>query len=368
MKKLFSSIALVVPLNLALVMTASAQTRDKFVISAKAGGVNAISGRAEVQPMRSSDWQLLNVTDDLKTGDRVRTSNDGRVEMLLNPGSYLRMAENSEFELTDNSLENLEVKLARGVAIIEATGADQTELAINITTPQAKMIIVRRGLYRINVMPGNATELFVRKGRVLLADSHTKVKDGNKVIFSNTTFSVAKLEKADKFKDDFENWSKQRAETVAQANRRIPVRDVNAYFAGFDNYWDYRFSASSSGLWLFNPRFNCFTFLPFYFGWGSPYGASYSNVFNCGYCGWRGYNGPGPIVFTGPNGSPRGSGSGSGTGGGSGAGVGSGSSGSSGSGTIAPRTNPAPSSDWPGRNVGRPDINTDGPRARPRVP
>src|SRR3981081_1541897 len=154
---------------------------------------------------------------------------DGRVEMLLNPGSYLRVGENSEFELTNSSLENLEVRLTRGTAIIEATGADETELAINITTPHAKLVIVRRGLYRVNVIPGDATELFVRKGSVMLANSHTRIKEGNKVVFSSTAFSVAKMEKADKQKDGFDTWSKTRAETVALANRRTTTRDLNAF-------------------------------------------------------------------------------------------------------------------------------------------
>src|ERR1700674_2723056 len=118
-------------LVLAAVLVVSAQNREKFVISAKAGGVNAVSGRAEVRSAPSADWQLLNVTDDLRAGDFVRTGRDGLVEMLLNPGAYLRVAENSEFQLTNNSLEALEIKLIRGTAIIEATGSDDTELAIN---------------------------------------------------------------------------------------------------------------------------------------------------------------------------------------------------------------------------------------------
>src|SRR3984893_9035414 len=210
MRIVFSSYTLslvAVALVLSAVLAVSGQNREKFVISAKAGGVNATSGRAEMRPAPSADWQLLNVTDNLSTGDDVRTSRDGLVEMLLNPGAYLRMAENSEFQLTNNSLEALEIKLIRGTGIIEATGSDDTELAINITTPHARMVIVRRGLYRVNVLPGSATELIVRKGRVLLADSHTKIKSGNKVIFSSNTFSVAKLDGADQKKDNFEGLS-----------------------------------------------------------------------------------------------------------------------------------------------------------------
>ena len=54
------------------------QNREKFVISAKAGGINAVTGRANVHLKGGSDWQQLNVTDDLDAGDVVRTETGGR--------------------------------------------------------------------------------------------------------------------------------------------------------------------------------------------------------------------------------------------------------------------------------------------------
>jgi FecR protein len=263
-------------------VTAEGQNRERFVISAKAGGINAVSGRTGVQERGSTEWEQLTIKDNLEAGDMVKTGIDGRVEMLLNPGAYLRVGENSEFELTNNSLENLEVRLLRGTAIVEATGTEDTELMINITTPHTKMAIVRRGLYRVNVVPGDATELIVRKGRVLLSDSQTKIKGGRKLIFSGHTFSMAKLEKADKEKDALENWSKERAETVAKANRRISDRDLTMALASAGDRWSRGFSGRPSGIWLFSSRSQCYTFLPFFFGWGSwgsPYGGSYSNAF-----------------------------------------------------------------------------------------
>ena len=252
-----------------------AQNREKFVISAKAGGINAITGQADVHPKGESSWQQLSITDDLDAGDRVRTANDGRVEILLNPGSYLRVGGDSEVELSNNTLDNLELRLLRGTAIVEATGADGLELNISISTPHAKLAIVRQGLYRLNVVPNDATELIVRKGRVILSDdSHTKVKGGNKVVFSATNVSVAKLTKEEKkLEEDIDNWSKQRAETLAKANRRINDRMLTSAFASYRD-WD-PFSRSL-GLWFYNRSAGCYTFLPFYYGWGSPYGNSYS--------------------------------------------------------------------------------------------
>jgi hypothetical protein len=225
------AIALVV----SLCATSGAQTREKFMISARAGGVNAVTGRATMRPRGNSEWEQLTIKEDLETGDVVRTGSDGRVEMLLNPGSYMRIGENSEFELVDSSLENLEVRLLRGTAIVEATGADDEELLINITTPHTRLAIVRRGLYRLNVVPGDITELIVRKGRVMLGPSHTKVNGGNKVVFSGGSFLIAKLDKPEKKNlDNLEAWSKERAETVAQANRKVRLRELSIGMASFD--------------------------------------------------------------------------------------------------------------------------------------
>ncbi len=279
MKKAFLTQILplfVVALVVSLPFESRAQNREKFIISAQAGGVNAVTGGATMRAHGNSEWQQLTIKEDLEAGDVVRTGLDGRVEMLLNPGSYMRVGENSEFELADNSLDNLEVRLVRGTAIVEVTGADDTELLINITTPHTRIAIVRRGLYRVNVVPGNATELIVRKGRVMLDGFHTKVKGGNKVVFSSGSFSVAKLEKADKQKlDTLEDWSKDRAHTLAKANSRVSGRALNGLVASFRNDWAIFSSLGRSGIWVYDAGSTCYTFLPFFSGFTSPYGGGW---------------------------------------------------------------------------------------------
>jgi hypothetical protein len=306
-------------LSLAIVLCCSvvgvAQNREKFVISAKAGGINAVTGEASVTSRGDSGWQQLMITDDLNSGDRVRTAADGRVEILLNPGSYLRLGGNSEVELLDNTLANLEVRLLRGTAIVEATGADGLELNIGISTPHTRLEIVRQGLYRLNVVPEDATELIVRKGRVILSDSHTKVKGGNKVIFSATNVSVAKLtDEEKKNKEEVEVWSKQRAETLAKANRKINDRMLTSAFAAFGDPFSL-YDRRALGLWFFNSRLGCYTFLPYYYGWGSPYGSSYTTAIYAPYVPARSYpqtggNQPGTGVSGGRQQYPSGGGGG----------------------------------------------------------
>jgi hypothetical protein len=272
------------------------QNRDKFVISAKAGGINAVTGQAAMHTRGESAWQQLTVTDDLDAGDRVRTAADGRVEILLNPGSYLRLGGDSEVELANNSLANLEVRLIRGTAIVEASGVEETQMLINISTPHAKLAIDRQGLYRLNVVPDDATELIVRKGRVILGDSHTKVKGGNKVVFSATAVSVAKLtdeEKKHEKEVAIERWSKDRAENLAKANSRLNRRTINSAFASVNSDFFLFNGFGRSGLWLYNSRAGCYTFLPFGYGSSSPYGVSYPTTVYGSYGGGGYYPGNG---------------------------------------------------------------------------
>ena len=267
------SICAAVVLGLGLTSLGTAQNREKYVISAKAGGVNYVGGRGTVT--RAGKSQLLTAQDDLTAGDLVTTGSVSQVEILLNPGSYLRVGENSAFEFADNSLENIRVRLTRGSAIVEATGLDDTELHINLVTERARILIVRRGVYRLNAA-SDSTELLVRKGRATVNDNSSNIiKSGNEVVFRGGSFVATKLGKEQQ--DQFDDWSKTRADTLAKANEKLSARGLNTYLSGFDYFdhgWDFS-AANPYGFWAFSPFSHCFTFLPFYFGWSSPYGHHY---------------------------------------------------------------------------------------------
>lgn len=248
-----------------------AQNRERFGISAKAGGVNAVAGQVMVKREGQAP-QLLTSHDNLITGDVVRTGFGAEVEILLNPGSYLRLAENSEFTLVDSSLDTLLVKLNSGSAIIEATGPDSLSQYIPIMTAQQKFTILRAGIYRVNAKQG-MTEIFVRKGRIILGDNAADiVKSGKKVTVNGNGPTAAKLTKADT--DDFDDWSKERGKTLARANERLNARTLSGFLSSSAWSWPGA-TFGRLGLWTWSPFASCYTFLPFSYGWGSPYGGFY---------------------------------------------------------------------------------------------
>jgi hypothetical protein len=249
-----------------------AQNGGLYVISAKAGYVNFVSG--EVRHQRAGIWQSIRAQSSLDAGDIVQTGTDGRIELLLNPGSYLRIAGNSEVQLVNASLDDLRLKLIRGSAIVEATGASGARLQMLIETPQTELTIDRNGLYRIDVASDGKTEVAVYKGQ--LSVNGIKVKGGEKL-----ASGMSKPTKFDKkAQDGFDLWSRERAELLAAANRRLSDRTIESVFWSFrnDGAWGYG-RAPYFGLWVFDSALSCYTFLPFYSSWSSPYGLSYRNGF-----------------------------------------------------------------------------------------
>jgi hypothetical protein len=328
---MLKTILLVVCLS-ALVSAGQAQNREKFVISAKAGGVNSVAGRVMVTRQGQAP-QLLTGQDDLVAGDTVTTGQGSQTEILLNPGSYLRVGENSEFTLVDNSLDNLTLKLAKGSAIIEATAGENAKLQISVVANQQHFVIIRSGIYRINAQR-DSTELLVRKGRVSVENNPPEiVKGGVRVTYAAGGPLTAKLDKKDQ--DQFDLWSKKRAETLARANEKISRRLVYGSLVRMSLF---ETAANTWGVWAYSPLSRSFTFMPFNYGWSSPYGHYYSN-----YCGfWRG----GPVYGSSQSfGGYPGSGSsigvsgGSSSGGSSSGGMGN-SGGSSTSGPSTPSSSP----------------------------
>jgi hypothetical protein len=258
--------------------SATGQARDMRVVSARAGGVNYVFGDVQYRRAGKDRWQALSTKDDLRSGDSVRTGATGLVEVLLNPGSYLRLGTASEFELTDGSLEGLRLRIVRGRAVVEATGYDNHGLLIKVDTPQTQVSIIRSGIYRIDAPAGGPTTVTVQKGRARVgADEATAtlLKGGAVARVAGAGVEVAKLDKRNR--DELDQWSRERGEELAEANRRLTRRQANTLVAAM-GYVSPQYAYGYTGVWYYDVRRGCYTFMPFAAGWRSPYGGWYDNM------------------------------------------------------------------------------------------
>lgn len=279
--------------------TLRAAAGDKWLISAEAGGVNHVEGAVGIVRLNGKSGRLLK-GDSIEVGDRVSTDSSGKAEILLNPGSYLRLAGNSAFEFKTTSLEDLQLKLDRGSAIFEVFATNDFRVVVN--APKSSVNIIESGVYRVDVLEDGTSRLEVWKGKAEVGGM--TVKGGKVAISANGPVAVAKFDRDEK--DGFELWSKDRAKDLAKAtdqlkNRELRTALMRSFLGGRWNVYD------SFGLWIYNAQFGRYCFLPFGYGWSSPYGYGFGSSI------WW-YQLP-PVVFYPPTG---GGGAGAGTGGGGG--------------------------------------------------
>src|SRR2546423_11811963 len=126
-------------------------TADKYVISAEAGGVSWIQGDITVSRPDGTGGPLVS-GDRLKTGDKVTSGSVSRAEIMLNPGSHLRIAGDSAFQFRSTTLDDLRIKLDKGSAIFEVFATNQ--FRISVFTPKGRVTILDSGVFRFDLSAG----------------------------------------------------------------------------------------------------------------------------------------------------------------------------------------------------------------------
>ena len=238
-----------------------------YVISAKAGGVNYVDGKVSVAKKSGRTGYLLK-GDTLEVGDKVSTGTNGKAEILLNPGSYIRLAENSGFEFRNTSLDDLQVKLTGGSAMFEIITDDEFEFVVS--TPQSQFKILKSGIYRVDVLNDGSGKIAVWKGKAEIVDGKlTVVKGGREATVRNNQATIAKFDRDEN--DAFTSWSKTRAKELAKVNSRLERDNLrNSLLNSYNrNGWNL---FNSYGLWVFDRYTGSYCFLPFGYGLSSPYG------------------------------------------------------------------------------------------------
>ncbi len=263
---------------------------DKYLISAKAGGVNFVDGAVGVVRKAGKSGYLLK-GDKLEIGDRVSTGSQGKAEVLLNPGSYLRLGPNSAFEFKSTSLDDLQIRLDAGSAMFEVFATE--DFLVTVNTPNSKLTLIESGIYRIDVEKGGIGSIAVWKGKARFGDDETAiVKSGREATMNGSGLAVNKFDRDDK--DELEIWSKDRAKELAKITAGLQRNTMRtALMRSFlGRQWN---MYSSFGLWVYDPFRRAHCFLPFGMGWGSPYGYGFGN--NLGY-----YNLPVVVYYPPPRG------------------------------------------------------------------
>jgi hypothetical protein len=227
---------------------ASAQS----VISAKSGLIHYAEGRVYLGGQLVEN--KFGTFPDIKENAQLRTE-DGRAEVLLTPGVFLRIAENSSFRMVTNRLIDTRLEFLSGSILVEADELLKDN-GVTIVYNDYAVQIQKKGIYRFDSDPA---ELRVYDGAVLaqINGKNQEIKEGQ-LLAMNGDLKLAKFNKEDV--DALYRWSRRRSEYISMANVSAAksVRD-----SGMSWY--------SSG-WAFNPYFNMYTFIPYNGAFYNPFG------------------------------------------------------------------------------------------------
>lgn len=225
------------------------------------GTLNYVEGQASIGDQALDSKSIGSA--ELGNGQVLETKN-GKAEILLTPGVYLRLGNNSSAKMVSNSLTNTQVMLNSGEAMLEVDEL-YNENNLRISQPGADTRIMKTGLYDFDA--GNqSVRVFDGKAVVGANDRETTLKKNRELALNNADVKATEFnKKAVAQSDDLYRWSSLRSQYLSEANMSTAqMYFVNGWYG--PGWW-------GPG-WYWNPWFAGYTFLPgngfFYspFGWG----------------------------------------------------------------------------------------------------
>src|ERR1700722_17721210 len=242
--------------------------------SAIPGTLNYVEGQVAVAGQTVTSHSVGSVQ---LQPNQVLETGQGRAELLLTPGVFLRIGDNSAVRLVSPGLADTRVEVLRGQAIVEVAELFKDN-NLSVTMNGASTRLEKQGLYSFNadshlvqVFDGEATVQQNDRQKNLTKD-HQMTLDG---AWKVTHFDV----KAQAAQDPLYAWSNLRSEYEAEASMQT-ARNV---FVGGGAYWD------GPG-WYWNPYWDLYGFIPGDGIWYSPFGWPFYSPWAYGYgFGFGGY-------------------------------------------------------------------------------
>lgn len=164
-------------LALLILLTIPGAARAQKIVGVKAGILQSIKGEVYLEDKRLKLPQNGHIQ--MENGQFL-TTKQGYAEMLLSPGAYLRLGEDSCLRMDDTQLGRTRITLEQGSALIEVVQEiEGNRMTFAIAT--SVVGIERAGLYRLYALPGElrvyrGEAVVVKQGKTTLAKSGRVVR------------------------------------------------------------------------------------------------------------------------------------------------------------------------------------------------
>lgn len=185
----------------------------------------------------------------LLAGDQIYTERGSRAEIQLARGNYIRLSERTELTITELSDSAAQLEITEGTAIIRIERLSSAFHRFEIDTPNSAVVLQKDGLYRVDVRGEHNSSLIVRRGgaEVSTDEGSFRVREGNRLLVDTSVGGRLELA-ADTTRDDWDEWSYDRDNTIASTNANVAPDYVNSYETTYNNFYGAS-DLSSYGTW-----------------------------------------------------------------------------------------------------------------------
>jgi hypothetical protein len=194
-----------------LSLLACLHVSGQLVVSVHSGVIHFSEGSVFVddRPLE----QKFGTFPSIKEGSTLRTE-EGRAEVLLTPGVFLRIDENSSIRMISNAIKDTRVEFLQGSAILDSLDAS-ADSAVVIAYKDCQIRFPQKGIYRMDSSPP-VLQVYNGEAEVTREGKPSSVDAAHLFFFSLGLVTQKFGEGAD---DDFYQWSKGRSDFISADNR-----------------------------------------------------------------------------------------------------------------------------------------------------
>lgn len=217
------------------------------------------------KPLHKTTTNMIEV----KPGQVLRTGKDGDAEILLTPGVFMRLGNDSSIRMDANSLSNTKVTVLSGSSMVECDEL-LSDNAVSFTVGNHIVQLRKKGLFRLEADPPAVAAI---KGEAFVADNiNEPVKQGKLLQLDSDNPKPQKFHETD---DNLVAFSKARSEDSVYATG---VTSSSLYASGY--------TGCTNPSWYLMGGVGMYSYVPCSGMFANPYGL-YMLGLNNGYL-WGG--------------------------------------------------------------------------------
>jgi len=212
------------------------------------------TGNSYLQKASDLSYEEAVVNMPITEGDRLGTT-EGRVEIFLGKGNYIRLDYNTKIDflrLPNKEDDLTQFQIWSGNTYFSINYLKR-EKNIEVHTPDTSFYILDSGTYRIDVRPGGETEIFVFSGLVEASGETgsvlVKTSQRLEAVEGNFTSRPSRFIAATN--DSFDRWNENRESEIHRhlANRYLP-EELNDFEYELSTYGDWKYVPPYGYVWV----------------------------------------------------------------------------------------------------------------------